>query len=588
MTSTAHRPSRGTIFLLALIIGAVILTVSTGFFNYFGAVIHSERSSLAGSQALAIAEAGIDKAVYELNQSSSYSGESNTALGNGAFSVSVASINGNTKRLTVTGVVPNTASPAATKTIQVTVSINSSVVSFRYGIQAGDGGVSMSNGASIIGNLFSNGNVTGSGTITGDATVAVGTDPTANQQWSVQNASFNLGDTTAHASVAQAFKPSVTASLSGVKLFLKKLGSPGDISIKIVTDNAGKPSTTVLASGTIPSSLVTTAYSFIDATLTSTPSLTTNQTYWIIAIASVNANNYFIWGRDSNGGYTQGSAKYSSNWNAQNPVWTSITGDLDFMTYVVGIATSLSGVTVQGNAWAASLANCTVGGSASYQTITSCNVTGAQNPNTVPSAPTPLPISDAQIADWEAIALAGGTIAGPYAPSGTVTLGPKKINGDLSIQNGATLILTGPLWVNGNVLFSNNATLRVSSSAGSNGAVIIADAVGNTAVKGTVVLSNNVTISGNGSANSFPMIISTNTGTHAVDLSNNASSVILYAPYGSVDIENGASANQVTARKLELENNSSITYVNGLQNASFSNGPGGSWTVVPGSYAIVQ
>jgi hypothetical protein len=71
-------------------------------------------------------------------------------------------------------------------------------------------------------------------------------------------------------------------------------------------------------------------------------------------------------------------------------------------------------------------------------------------------------------------------------------------------------------------------------------------------------------------------------------LANNATSVILYAPYGSVEVSNGANANQITANHLELENNSEVTYVTGLQNASFSNGPGGSWAVVPGTYAIVR
>ncbi|MFA6969588.1 MAG: choice-of-anchor R domain-containing protein, partial [Candidatus Paceibacterota bacterium] len=566
-----------------------VMAVTTGFFNYFGSAVHAERFALASTQARLLAEAGVDKAVYELNQDANYSGETDTLLGNGAFSVSIASINGNTKRLTVTGVVPNTASPVATKTIQVTVSINSSVVSFRYGIQVGDGGVSMSNGSRVVGNIFSNGNVTGSGTITGDATVAVSAAPIANQQWTVRDSSFNIGDTSAHAAVAQAMRPSVDASLTGIKLNLKKVGSPGDLTVKVVTDHEGDPSRTVLASGTIPASLVTTsAYGFVDVTLASTPTLSANHTYWIIAIAPVSTNNYFVWGRDSAGGYTQGAARYSSNWNSEHSNWNHVTGDLNFMAFLSGLASSLSGVTVQGNAWASTLSNCTIGGSASYQSISSCNVTGTVYPDTAPATPAPLPISDAQIADWEAIALTGGTIPGPYAPSGTVTLGPKKIDGDLSIQNSATLVLTGPIWVNGNVTFSNNAALRVSPSVGSNGAVIIADATGNTALKGIVNLSNNVTINGNGSANSFPMIISTNTSSHAVELSNNAASVILYAPYGSVEVENGAGASQITARKLELENNSSITYVNGLQNASFSNGPGGSWAVVPGTYAITR
>jgi len=580
--------TRGSILLLVFIISATIMTVAVGFFNYLGSAVHAERFALASSQARMLAEAGIDKAVYELNQNGNYSGENDTALGTGTFTTSISSINNNTKRVTVTAAVANTARPTATKTVKATISINSSIVSFRYGVQIGTGGVTMGGGSVIYGNLFSNGNISGSGTITGDATVAAGTDSVADQQWITQNSSFNVGDVSAHVCVPQWFQPSFSASLARISVYMKKNGNPGDLAIKVVSDNNGKPSTTVLATGIIPASLLTPSFGFAEATLDGTPLLTANQTYWIIAIMPVSATNYFKWGLDTNGGYTRGASKYSSNWNAQSPTWNSITGDLDFKIYLTGTSTSISGVTVQGNAWAYALSNCSIGGNALYQIISNCSVASTTYPGTAPATPAPLPISDAQIADWEDIATAGGILAGPYAVSGTQTLGPKKIQGDLIVTNNAILKLSGPVWVNGNIEISNNGELSVSPDTGTSGAILIADATGNTVIKGTVNLSNNAVINGNGNANTFPMIISTNTGAHAILISNNAASVILYAPYGSVEVSNGADANQITAYRLELENNSSVTYVNGLQNSSFSNGPGGSWAVVPGTYAITN
>lgn len=573
--------------IFALIMSGIIMLVTTSFFGYFGASVHAERYALASAQAQALAEAGMDEAVYELNQNASYTGENGTVLGNGVFTVSVASVNGNTKSVTVTASVPNAANPTATKVVKANVSINSSIVSFRYGVETGQGGVLMNNGSAIHGNLFADGSVSGSGTITGDVTVAMGTSDTPDQSWSVQNSGFNVGDTSAHADVAESFRPSTTGTLTRLTLNLKKTGAPSDLSIKIVTDSSGKPSKTVLASGTLPASLVTAAYGFADVTLAGTPVVTAGQTYWVIAAASVSAANYMTWGLDSTGGYSGGASKYSSNWNASSPTWTAITGDLDFAMYE-SATTTLSGVTVGGNAWASGLSSCSVGGNASYLTLSSCSVAGTKYPNTQPAAPIPFPISDAQIADWETTAASGGTIAGPYTPSGNVTLGPKKINGDLTLANGAALTLTGPVWVNGNITLANNATLTVSPSTGNSGAILIADATGNTAAKGQVDIANNTIISGNGSANSFPMIISTNTGSEAINVSNNAAGVILYAPYGTIEISNNASVNQVTAKLLQLNNNASIDYVSGLQNASFSNGPGGSWAVVPGTYAILQ
>lgn len=588
MKKLLHPSARGSILLLALIVSAVVTTTTVSLFGYFGSAVHAERFAFASAQALALAEAGIDTAVYKLNQDASYSGEIETVLGEGVFSVSIASIDSNTKRVTATGFIPDSVRPTATKVVRATVAIDSSTVSFRYGVQIGEGGITMNNGSRVEGNIFSNGDISGSGTITGDATVAVGTDPIADQMSTTQNNSFNVGDTAAHADVAQSFRPSASASLAKVSLNLKKTGSPGDLVIKIVTDNGGKPSSMVLASGTIPSSLVTTSYGFADATLNTSPSLTAEQTYWIIGIASVNASNYFVWGRDSNGGYSRGAAKYSADWSAQNPTWNSITGDLGFKAYLSGIPTSLDGITVGGSAWAYALSDCSVGGDASYQSISNCSVSGTQHPGTNAAAPEPFPISDAQIAAWETTAAAGGTLAGPYSISGSETLGPKKINGDLTVANGGILTLSGPVWVNGNITLSNNSSLRVSQSTGTDGAILIADATGNTAAKGEVNISNNVTITGNGSSNSFPMIVSTNTGSEAIELSNNAAGVIIYAPYGGVEVSNGATANQITARLLELNNNATVTYLSGLQDASFSNGPGGSWVVTPGTYAITR
>src|SRR3989338_8239155 len=129
--------ARGYILLLALVVSAVITTVTAGFFNYYVSAIHAERFALASAQARSLAEAGIDKAVYEINQDGGYSGESNIALGNGTFNVSVASIDSNLKRVTVTSFVPNSTNPTAMKVVRATVGIDSSVAAFHYGVQIG-------------------------------------------------------------------------------------------------------------------------------------------------------------------------------------------------------------------------------------------------------------------------------------------------------------------------------------------------------------------------------------------------------------------------------------------------------------------
>lgn len=573
----------GYILILGIVVMAILIIMSTAIFGYTIMQIKGGRQSVAKTQAMHIAEAGVDKAISQLNLNASYTGETDVTVGPGTFTTTITSIDTSTKQVTSTAYIPDSANPTAQTTIRLKVGISLSAIAFNFGVQVGDGGVTMGNGSKITGNLFSNGSVSGGGTITGDLTVAGGTVPTPEQQWTVQNNDFKLGDVTARANVAQSFVPSVSETLNKVTLYLKKTGLPADISLKLVTDSGtGIPSTNVLATSTIQAVNVSSTYSFIDATFNTLPSLAADQTYWIIATAGVDPNKYFSWGQDTNNGYTLGTGKSSPT---TNPSWTSTGGDLNFKMYVGGLVTSMTGLTVGGIARAHTLTNCNVTGAAYYfTTITNCPVGGVLHSGTADTAPVAMPVSDAQISNWEALAAAGGTIAGPYTLSGTQLLGPKKIDGDLTVNG--TLYLTGPVWVNGNITFANNSSLLVHASTGTNGAILIADATGNNAVKGVVNLSNNITIKGNGNVGSYPMVLSTNSSSNAITLSNNASSVILYASEGTVNVVNNAIAKQVTAYRLNLSNNTEVQYEAGLQNQTFSNGPGGAWAVVAGSYVI--
>jgi len=381
------------------------------------------RYDIASAQALAIAEAGVDETIYQLNQNPNYSGETNTSFGNGVYTSTISNINTNTKRITITGSVPNATNPTATKIVTMLANINSSFVSFHYGVQVGSGGINLENLSIVNGNLYSNGSITGGGTVTGDA---------------------------------------IVASSTGL----------------------------------------------------------------------------------------------------------------------------INGVTVQGTARAHSLSNCTVNGDAYYQNISECSVSGEMHPESADPATEAMPITEEQIDEWEEIAADGTIINEDYEVDGSQTLGPTLINGDLIIND--TLILGGVVWVKGNITFQNNSELSVSSITGNEGAVLIADVPGSETTKGIVDLSNNMTVSGNGSAGSFPMILSTNSGSQAISLKNNASSVILYASRGTVSVSNNAGANQITAHQISLGNGAEITYVSGLQNQIFSNGPGGSWAIVPRTYSIVR
>jgi hypothetical protein len=576
----------GHTIIMAMVFTAIMLTLSVGVISYTGLHAKAERQAVASSKAFRTAEAGMEKAMFELNSGNSYSGETNVTFGEGTFTVAVTSLDTNNKRITATGYIPNSISPVSTKTISATVSLDLSNVAFNFGVQVGAGGLNMANNSAINGNVFSNGPVSGTGLITGDTTVALGGNPIADQQWTTYNNELSFGNISSRRDVAQSFTPSASNRLNKVGLFIRKVGTPGDLTVRVVTDASDEPSKSVLASTTVSTSLVTSTLNFIDAAFSTPPTLNAGQKYWIIiSPPSVNNSNYFAWGYDSADGYESETGNYSSNWNASSPVWNAVNGDFNFKAYMGGVVNTLTGVTVGGNARAESMANCTVAIDAYFQDNDGCAVGGSQHPFTDPPGPAALPVSEAQIENWKTAAADGGTIDGPYTVIGTVTMGPKKIDGDMDFENGATLILTGPLWVKGNLTISNNAIVRVSNDAGGSAISIVADNESNPSGSGLITVSNNVQLLTNNIPGSFIMLLSTKSST-AIDLDNNAAGAVFYANNGTIEVRNNAGASQLTGYGISLNNNASVTYTNGLASSTFTNGPGGSWRFVPGTYVI--
>lgn len=154
--------TQGMILLLALIFAGIFATVGAAFAGHITAYDRAERSSVAMSQALALAEGALDDAAYQLNQDPSYSGQTNTPLGNGTFTITISAIDPQTKQITATGYIPDNQNPIAIKIIKANVGINNSTIAFHYGIQSGQGGFTLENTSSVTGNIFSSGSVIGS------------------------------------------------------------------------------------------------------------------------------------------------------------------------------------------------------------------------------------------------------------------------------------------------------------------------------------------------------------------------------------------------------------------------------------------
>ena len=257
-------------------------------------------------------------------------------------------------------------------------------------------------------------------------------------------------------------------------------------------------------------------------------------------------------------------------------------GTIQNSIIVAGNGNKIDGITVGNDATVHTCKDSNIGGNLTYVSggsIQNCTVGGATStrPNEIELQP--LPISQSQIDEWEEDAAAGGVITTNISISGTKILGPIQIGTstnpkNLTVENGATLIIEGTVYVTGDITFNNNATVNLDSSYGSLSGIILTE--------GVITVENNVILNGSGQAGSYVLLLSTKNDTTnpVVDIRNNAEgSVIYYANSGLIYLANNMYAREVTGYKIQIANNAIIQYESGLEETNFSSGPGGSWEI---------
>ncbi len=189
-----------------------------------------------------------------------------------------------------------------------------------------------------------------------------------------------------------------------------------------------------------------------------------------------------------------------------------------------------------------------------------------------------LPISNESITKWKDDATLGGTINGDVVISIPTSIGPKKIIGNLTINS--TFTLTGTIYVTGNVIISDTVKLDPSYEATSG--IIISDSYIN--------INNGVVFQDSGTFGSYILLLSDSIcdisissspcfGNNAITVSNNSDLSIINAQKGTVYFSNNASVKEAVGNKIELKNNTSISYGSGLINVNFTSGPSGSWVI---------
>ncbi len=579
---------QASLVLVLVVLAAVfIIVASIGILTYndirnIGLVVDS-------SQTYYTSEAGIEDALLRVTTNMKYTTNYTLAVGSGSTTVNLSgpltAID-----ITSTGVVSN-----STRKLEVSLgaSQNSTNVSFNYGVQVGYGGLVMANNAGINGNVYANGTISGGNGsyVSGSAFSANAPASSADQDNSSPSTpanSINFGDSNATQDLIQSFQVSQDLPVSKVQFYLKKTSAPGNATVRIVPDSGGNPSTTSIATGTLNASSVGTTYGWIDVSFSSNPQLNSGVTYWLVVDGSTSSTKYYTVGAGSS--YANGQAKlgqYSSGpWSNTSPSGL----DAYFKLFLGGTSGSIDNVNVGtagvGDTRAHSVTSSTIAGNNYCQTGSGNNK--ACNTSQTDPSPVDFPISDANIAEFESEAQVGGTINGDYnltTNGSTATIGPKIITGNMNIANFSTLTLTGTIWVQGNLTLNNGVLIKLSSIYGSSGGTII--------VNGYVNISNNSSFAGSGQTGSYMLVISNNdcNGTlsptgltcigsnSAISVGNNAGLVAIFAPYGQVEVANGASAREITGYRLNLSPNSNVTYDTGLANGNFSSGPGGGFQI---------
>jgi len=242
-----------------------------------------------------------------------------------------------------------------------------------------------------------------------------------------------------------------------------------------------------------------------------------------------------------------------------------------------------TGVSIQGSGTALIKGDAYAAGSITSPRPT---VTGSQYTN---ASPVPLPTVDYQY--WKtqangsndpATCPAGScTTCTPTCNITTTTIGPQKYVGNVSFSNSAPITMNGPVYVTGNVSLFQSARITLNNSFGSNGTVFIAD--------GTFsIIDNALLLPTSANPKGYIMVVTTSTSNQGITVGNQGVSAIFYALDGGVDIQNNTQVTALVAKQLTMSNNGSLTYDQGLANASFSGGPGGSWQIKKGTYRFTN
>lgn len=516
--------------------------------------------------------------------------------------------------------------------------------SFNYAIQSGNGGFLIEGGAAVNGNVYSNGDVIGRSGVTVTGAVVAASSPVAfpnqsNNSPSTPTNDLTFGSSNSNQDFAQSFQLSEAGAVYKTRMYMRKSGSPSNITVKIAFDNNGSPGSMVSgAQVTLPAGSVGTSYGWVEVVFGSQPFIQADTTYWLVLDKANNSGSYTI---GANTNYPNGTGKvgrFGSTWTDTFP------SGLDgyFEIFIDGFVSKIEGdggsqwsqpFNINGDSWANTIIQTRTYGTMYCQNSIN-NYPGPDGTPCDTSRPDPspqgFPISDSNIQSWKDEVTNVVSNSGSWEQSGTMTVpwngisqtNPLKVNGNLtvscnngyqaefsdlevtgnmSIGSSCTTIVNGVLKVHGNFSMSGGNTnilmpaktvwvvgnidfgtkkLVLHSSYLNNSGVILVD--------GRANIGGNFVFEGSGQTGSYPILISTSLcpfdsycgGNPAISVAGSAGAAVVVAPYGTLRLAGGSGVKAMVAHRIEISGSGTVNYESGLADITFSSGPSGGWNIL--------
>ncbi|OGZ61201.1 MAG: hypothetical protein A2932_00930 [Candidatus Spechtbacteria bacterium RIFCSPLOWO2_01_FULL_46_10] len=172
--------------------------------------------------------------------------------------------------------------------------------------------------------------------------------------------------------------------------------------------------------------------------------------------------------------------------------------------------------------------------------------------------PVPLPNFDGDV--WrEAANINNDPINGDIEiDDETVILGPRRINGNLTIDGNSVVTITGPVYVTGNILVDSNSDIFLDEGFGSENTVILAD--------GSIEFKSNAQVhSTSADPAGYILFASMSNSSEAIKLgSNQIIDGAFYAANGDLELNSNADVTAIIGEGVRMGSNAEVNFDLGL------------------------